>query len=584
MTISHAFSAFTRATMFCMCVSQVSAQPAPPEWVAKSNQIAVEVLGIFGQHEPEFAFAQGVDRFRGQVRRVGPERDAAFLADLRDLHLRLSQMSTDVDDTNVQQDIRIMAEAVSQQIDGLELENRLFLPWQDTIGIIRDGISGVLNTAGTPSEAAAAVTMLRQYTGLAEGSTALTDQARAAFLARLPDSGIGPFVNEVERAIATSSVFVDDVINLFEEHDLQAPKALDALSRQASDYADWQKQVVLPAARQDFRTQPEYYSHQLRVVGIDVPPNDLIARASVAYSETQAMMQLLAPTVIQSLNLQLLPNADYREVIAALKSRPISEADIVAHYEEVNAQLEVAIRKAGIADLPQATLSIRLASPAESAAQPAPFMDPPPLFGNTGQRGTFVLPSSETGIPGIDDFSHSAAAWTLSAHEGRPGHELQFSAMVDRGVSIARALFAFNSVNAEGWALYAEAEMVPYEPVEGQFIALQNRLVRPGRAMLDPMLNPRLISPEDARRILTDDLVLSAPLVAAELDRYMFRSPGQAASYFYGYSRLLELRMRTEIAMGEAFDRLAFNNFILGQGLLPPDLLEQAVKRDFLSN
>ena len=64
----------------------------------------------------------------------------------------------------------------------------------------------------------------------------------------------------------------------------------------------------------------------------------------------------------------------------------------------------------------------------------------------------------------------------------------------------------------------------------------------------------------------------------------MFRSPGQAASYFYGYSRLLELRMRTEIAMGEAFDRLAFNNFILGQGLLPPDLLEQAVKRDFLSN
>jgi uncharacterized protein (DUF885 family) len=47
--------------------------------------------------------------------------------------------------------------------------------------------------------------------------------------------------------------------------------------------------------------------------------------------------------------------------------------------------------------------------------------------------------------------------------------------MVENGVSQARALYAFNSVNVEGWALYAEAEMLPYEPVEGQLIALQHR-------------------------------------------------------------------------------------------------------------
>ena len=70
-----------------------------------------------------------------------------------------------------------------------------------------------------------------------------------------------------------------------------------------------------------------------------------------------------------------------------------------------------------------------------------------------------------------DDFTFKAAAWTLTAHEGRPGHELQFAAMVERGVSLARSLFAFNSVNVEGWALYAESEMLPYEPPAGQFIA-----------------------------------------------------------------------------------------------------------------
>jgi len=47
----------------------------------------------------------------------------------------------------------------------------------------------------------------------------------------------------------------------------------------------------------------------------------------------------------------------------------------------------------------------------------------------------------------------------------------------------------------------------------------------------------------------------------------------QAGAYFYGYSRLLELRAETELALGDRFDRLAFNNFVIDQGMLPPDLL-----------
>ena len=56
--------------------------------------------------------------------------------------------------------------------------------------------------------------------------------------------------------------------------------------------------------------------------------------------------------------------------------------------------------------------------------------------------------------------------WTLTAHEARPGHEMQFSSIIESGVSIARAVFAFNSANVEGWGLYAEAIMRPYLPLE----------------------------------------------------------------------------------------------------------------------
>jgi uncharacterized protein (DUF885 family) len=71
-------------------------------------------------------------------------------------------------------------------------------------------------------------------------------------------------------------------------------------------------------------------------------------------------------------------------------------------------------------------------------------------------------------------------------------------------------------------------------------------------------------------------------MATQELDRYMVRMPGQAGSYFYGYTRILELRMQTELALGKRFDRLAFNNFLLDQGLLPPDQLAQAVNEVFV--
>ena len=83
-------------------------------------------------------------------------------------------------------------------------------------------------------------------------------------------------------------------------------------------------------------------------------------------------------------------------------------------------------------------------------------------------------------------------------------------------------------------------------------------------------------------RVLTHDVVFSEPLAEQEVERYTSRSPGQATSYFCGYSRLLELRADVERLLGDDFDRQAFNDFILAQGLVPPALLRQAVMNEFV--
>jgi len=214
-------------------------------------------------------------------------------------------------------------------------------------------------------------------------------------------------------------------------------------------------------------------------------------------------------------------------------------------------------------------------------------MSPPPFLHNTGQRGQFVLPLNIPSATGgaedkYDDFTFDAVAWTLTAHEARPGHELQFDSMVEHGVSLARALYAFNSTNAEGWGLYSEYIMQPYEPAAGQLLTLQLRLLRAARAFLDPELQSGAVTEAQAYAVLEKDVMLSHAFAKEEVERFTFRSPGQANSYFYGYTRLLALRKETETALGSKFDQKKFHDFILSQGLLPPDLMRAAVLEDFI--
>ena len=106
---------------------------------------------------------------------------------------------------------------------------------------------------------------------------------------------------------------------------------------------------------------------------------------------------------------------------------------------------------------------------------------------------------------------------------------------------IARSRYAFNSTNVEGWGLYAEYITKPYMPLEGQLISLQFRLLRAIRAFSDPELQAGKMQPAEVMKTLTVDGCFSVPFANQEVERYTFRMPGQANSYFYGYTKLLQL-------------------------------------------
>lgn len=575
--------------LFCLTVFASAASAASPNaWVEASNRDTAVVLEAQARFAPENASDNGLSQYDGLAMDFGPDITTRYVAALTEARAKLQLRLAAEKDERIAQDVQILIKAVDQEIAGAQLDAKYTLPWVDVPQMVFGSMQGLLQEQRPAARRARALERLQRYVGQFPGSTAITEQAKARFTEKIGQPGLaGPVRLQVEQSLENVPTYIAGIRKLFDDMKIQgAERALAALEQQLNDYAAWERKVVLPLSRTDFRMAPELYAFRLQQVGIDIAPQALIERAEVAYMETRAAMQALAPVVATHLQLKGIDGSDYRQVLRALKSDSIPNEQLEAHYKGVNTQLEQRIAQQRVVDLPQRAMTMRLASQAESAASPAPHMRPPPLIGNTGEHGQFVLPVSNPAAQGkgeaYDDFNFAGAAWTLSAHEGRPGHELQFSAMVERGVSQARSLYAFNSVNVEGWALYAEAEMIPYEPVEGQFIALQFRMLRAARAMLDPMLNLGQITREDAGRILTDEVMLSKAMARQELDRYTFNMPGQAGSYFYGYTRILQLRAETELALGARFDRLAFNNFLLGQGLLPPELLAKAVREQFI--
>ena len=563
-------------------------RPAP-DWVKRSNELAQPLLKAQADFAPEFASFFGLPGYDDRVADLGPNNGERQRTALRGAKETLQKDLKTEENANVRQDINIMLHAADQQIEGSELNEKLLLPFTDVGQLVFQGEQALLQDQTEPARRAKALERLQRYVGLTPGSTAITKLARERYEEQLKNPAlVKPTKLAVEQALRNADTYAAGIRKLFAKYKIEGgDAALAAMDQQLRDYTEWMKKDVLPNARSDTRLPPELYAFQLKQVGIDIAPEQLIQRAQLEFMETRNAMQQLAPLVAKAKGFQA---SDYREVIRALKKKQLDKSSIESYYRgTVMPELEKQIAANKVVDLPQRPMVMRLASEAESAAQPAPHFLPAPLIGNTGQQGQFVLPLGNPASAGkdgksaaYDDFTYEAGGWTLAAHEGRPGHELQFTAMVERGISLARTLFAFNSVNVEGWALYAEAEMVPYEPLEGQLIALQLRLLRAARAMLDPMLNLGLTDRERAGQVLTEDVGLSEPMARQELDRYTFNAPGQAGSYFYGYSRIMQLRMETELALGKQFDRRAYNNFLLDQGLLPPDQLAKAVREQFI--
>jgi hypothetical protein len=583
--IRRMISLFAAAALSLPAFAQT--QPGDRSWIAASNNYTNLLIQVEFKHSPEAASQEGLSEFDKKISQPTLADEDQERQEAAAVLIKLKSASAEKQPTQVAQDLQIMIRKVELTFKQEDFARAHKVPFFNASRMVFSGVRSLLDEQTPPDRRPATVVRIREYAGLEPGYTSLTEILEQRVKEQMAKPGVlYPARVEIETEMARNSNYIDGIAALMQKYNLTGwQEPFGKLKTQLTDYDAWVRATVLPQARTDFRLPPEEYALALLDYGIDIPPGQVATMAHQAFTEIQGEMQSIALKIAQQRNL---PSSDYRDVIRELKKQQLVGDAILPFYEGRLKQIEKIIVEQQLVSLPERPAKIRIATAAETAQQPAPHMEPPPFLHNTGEKGVFVLPLNIPAGPGqttsekYDDFTFDAAAWTLTAHEARPGHELQFDSMLEHGVSLARVRYAFNSTNVEGWGLYSEYLIKPYMPLEGQLVSLDYRLLRAARAFLDPELQAGKLTPADAYRVLERDVVTSHAFAQEEVERYTYRAPGQANSYFYGYTKLIELREDTEKALGPKFNQKRYHDFILAQGLLPPDLIRKAIIDDFI--
>ena len=167
---------------------------------------------------------------------------------------------------------------------------------------------------------------------------------------------------------------------------------------------------------------------------------------------------------------------------------------------------------------------------------------------------------------------------SLLLHEGQPGHHFQMSIQQELGLPDFRK-YLWSTAYGEGWALYAETlgrELGLYDDPNQYLGHLKLELMRAVRLVADTGLHAKGWTREQSIQYMMDTEGETESNARNATERYM-AFPAQALGYKIGALRFQALRERARVALGDKFSPKEFHDLVLGEGIVPLDVLDRMV-------
>ncbi len=179
------------------------------------------------------------------------------------------------------------------------------------------------------------------------------------------------------------------------------------------------------------------------------------------------------------------------------------------------------------------------------------------------------------------DFIIKPAIQPISAHEGRPGHEMQFLAIQNSNYkSVIRHKLIQNTANVEGWALYAEKlieEQVDAKDYETLMFYKSTYLLRIVRVITDYKISLGLMTPAEGIQYYMDTLGVARSTAESEIGRRL-DMPGRDTGYFVGRLAIENLKQEMESSYPSTFTNHCFHDLLVGYSFAPAQFVKELIK------